>query len=342
MPKDRGRRNQDIDVQVDCGDESWRLDRRHLLRSVGALSVGTGVAYVSGCETPVTSPASVIGMPEAKPGPLLPTIKLGAHEVTRLIAGANAIYGVSHFNRLYSAHMSEYHTTERVVAFLQRLRRAGVNTWQAAWTERVEKDWNRFKNAGGDLCLLLLAKPWFADDPALLKRAVEGTKPIGVAQHGAQTKRLWNTGKFDESKDFLKRIRDSGVLVGLSAHKPEAIEHCEEKGWDIDYYMTGLYEMNRTDEELEKILGERPCGEIYLPSDLPRMTKTIRQASRPCLGYKALAAGRLSSSPEQIREQLAVVYQAIKSTDGVILGMYQRYSDHIGEDTQIVRGILST
>ena len=43
----------------------------------------------------------------------LPTIKLGKHDVTRLIIGGNPIYGHSHFNRILSQYMVAWHTPER-------------------------------------------------------------------------------------------------------------------------------------------------------------------------------------------------------------------------------------
>jgi len=35
----------------------------------------------------------------------------GKYKITRLVAGANTIYGYSHFNYVYSAHMADYHST---------------------------------------------------------------------------------------------------------------------------------------------------------------------------------------------------------------------------------------
>ena len=57
---------------------------------------------------------------------MLPTIALGPHRVTRLILGGNPIYGHSHFNRLYSQHLIDYHTPERVVELLQATTAAGA------------------------------------------------------------------------------------------------------------------------------------------------------------------------------------------------------------------------
>lgn len=331
------------DDEFDSCEVDWKPGRRDFLRTAGTASV-SAAAVAAGCSSGGTKSASAseIDMPEAKAGPLLPTVSFGNHKITRLISGANPIYGYSHFNRLYSEHMREYHTHERVVGYLQRLERAGINTFQISWSERGEADWKAYKDAGGKLQIVLLSKPWFHEQPELLERAVKAFQPMGAAQHGGRTRQLWNERKMDESAEYLKRIRDLGIMVGLSAHRSEEIEYAEEKGWDIDYYMTALYEMNRPTEEYEQMLGERPIGEVYLPSDPPRMLKTIQQVSKPCLAYKALAAGRLTRSPEMVREQLQMVYGGLKPGDALILGMYQRYSDQIGENADMVRGILST
>ena len=90
---------------------------------------------------------------------------------------------------------------------------------------------------------------------------------------------------------------------------PAVVDAIESKGWDVDYYMTCVYERHRTAEELEKLLGHVPIpvGEVYLPQDPPRMFKAIRQTKRPCLAFKILAAGRLS-------ERQAWVEQAFRET----------------------------
>lgn len=308
--------------------------RRDLFRGAGTLAAWLAAANVSAAQT--DPPEGKV--PEAAHGPALPTVPFGKYRVSRLIAGANTIYGYSHFNYLYSAHMGEYHTTARVLSFLRELERAGLNTWQASWSERLETDWLKYKEQGGKLQLLMLSRPDFNDKPEMLKRAVK-LKPLGIAQHGGATNRLWDAGKFDQSLDYLKRIRDLGVMVGLSCHNPLAVEQAEEKGWDIDYFMTSLYYMIRPQKEFERILGQVPLGEIYLPTDPPRMMETIRKTKKPCLTYKVLAAGRTVNSPQQVKERMAEALNGIKPTDAVIIGLYQRFNDQIGQTAQFVREI---
>lgn len=310
------------------------VDRRDLFRGAGTLAAWLSSANAAGSQAALPEGR----VPEAKAGPPLPMVPFGKHKLTRLIAGANPIYGYSHFNYVFSAHMGEYHTTERVIAFLRELERAGLNTWQASWSERLETDWLRYKEQGGRLQLLLLSRPTFNDQPEMLDRAIK-LKPLGIAQHGASTNRFWDLGQMDKSLDYLKRIRGLGVMVGLSCHNPLEVEYAEEKGWDVDYFMTSLYYMNRPKKEFERILGQAPLGEIYLPSDPPRMMETIRKTKKPCLTYKVLAAGRSVNSPKEVRERMAVALNGIKPADPVIIGMYQRFNDQIGQTAGFVREI---
>ncbi len=167
-------------------------------------------------------------------------------------------------------------------------------------------------------------------------------KPLGIAQHGNATQRLWRADQFDKVLDYMKRIRDTGAMVGLSAHNPQVLDYVETKGWDIDYYMTALYYINRPREEFEKILGELPHGELYLPSDPPKMLAAVRKTAKPCLAYKVLAAGRTVGSPKLVKERMAVALNGIKPTDAVIIGLYQRFNDQIGQTAQFVREIMAT
>ena len=70
---------------------------------------------------------------------------------------------------------------------------------------------------------LCLGKPDWDTYPERIEDASRH-KPIGIAPHGALGERLHRQDKLDTLTDLLKRIRDTGVLVGLSAHNPALIE----------------------------------------------------------------------------------------------------------------------
>ncbi|MCP5110240.1 MAG: hypothetical protein GY953_05340, partial [bacterium] len=161
-------------------------------------------------------------------------------------------------------------------------------------------------------------------------------KPLGIVHHGGSAERKRRNGQIDKIKDFLKAVRDNGVLVGLSTHDPRFLAQAEEENWNVDFYMTSIYYLTRTAQELRQLLGSRPIGEVYLPEDPPRMFAAIRATRKPCLAYKVLAAGRLTNTPKTIDTAFRETIENIKPTDGMILGMYPKYEEQVRENAERV------
>ena len=303
-------------------------------RFLGHVS-GMTVAMAAGAATAAPAAPNASQSAEGSPN-LLPTIPLGSHRVTRLILGGNPIYGHSHFNRLYDQHMRDYHTPERVVSLLRACVSAGINTWQNSYAERTVADVQRCRDEGLAFHWLLLGKPDWVEKPEYIEQAAVH-KPIGIAPHGSSAERLHREGRLGVARDMLKRIRQTGALVGLSAHNPRVIEIAEDENWDVDYYMACLYYLTRPKGELKAMLGETPLGEIYLPSDRQRMLKVVSQASKPCLVYKVLAAGRADLSTNGVRQAFQVALSGIKPHDAMIVGMFQEFGDQVSTNAQLVR-----
>ncbi|MHC4593301.1 MAG: hypothetical protein ACYS8L_11515, partial [Planctomycetota bacterium] len=140
--------------------------------------------------------------------------------------------------------------------------------------------------------------------------------------------------KIDSIRDFLQKVRDAGLMVGVSTHMPEVVECIESKGWDTDFYMTCLYSMHRSREELEALLGGhlpvRVGGnEVFLEEDPVRMCRVMRQTPKPCLAFKILAAGHLTSRQETVEKAFRDTFAQIKPTDAVIVGMYPEFEDEV-------------
>jgi hypothetical protein len=303
--------------------------RRDFLQQAAGITAGVGV---------LASTASATDQPAGSTA-LLPTMQLGPHRVTRLIIGGNPIYGYSHFNKHFDRHLTTWHTPERVLELWRRCEQCGINTFQNSYAERTLSDVDRYRAEGGSMHWLCLGKTDWDRFPERIDDAAKH-KPIGIAPHGALNERLHRAKKYDVLTDLLKRIRDRGVMVGLSAHDPTLIEESESRGWDVDYYMTCLYYLTRPKDELKKILGDNlPLGEIYLPSDPPRMFKTIQGTKKPCLVYKVLGAGRRVGTPAEVRHCFEDAFANIKPTDALLVGMYQQFGDQVAENSAIVREI---
>jgi hypothetical protein len=248
-----------------------------------------------------------------------------------LICGANTFNAGSHLSVFVNYALKEYYTPEQVLKTLRRCQEVGINCWQSGMVNL--EIYRRFVGEGGEMRFLALER-----DPANIQTLVGGGS-IGIAYHGEVADRLFKTGALDQIGDFLKRVRDAGVLVGVSTHMPAVVDAVESKGWDIDYYMTCVYERHRSAAELEKLLGQAPIpvGEVYLPQDPPRMFKAIQQTKRPCLAFKILAAGRLSERQEWVERAFRETFAAIKPSDAVIVGMWDRHSDQPLQNAGFVR-----
>jgi hypothetical protein len=265
----------------------------------------------------------------------LPQIRLGRHCVSRLICGANTFNAGSHLSVFVNQQMREYFTPEQILKTLRRCQEVGVNCWQSGLCN--VQLYRRFLDEGGKMHYLALAcETW--DGPAAVKTLADAGC-IGIAHHGELTDQLFKAGRLDQVKDYLKSIRDAGVLVGVSTHMPDVVDAVESKGWDLDFYMTCVYERHRTAEELTKLLGQAaiPVGEVYLPNDPPRMFAAMRRTSRPCLAFKILAAGRLSERKEWVEQAFRDTFRSIKPNDAAIVGMYDRYSDQPAENAELTR-----
>ena len=304
-----------------------RSARRSFLKAGAAIPLGLAAAKALAGKGAGLAGAAT----EASP---MPTVALGKHRISRLISGGNPINGGSHLSRFVDRSMREYFTAERIQEYLGRCARAGINTWQSSGNNH--QHWQKFRKSGESLNYIALAHA-STRSPSVAQAARMGF--LGIAHHGEVTDRLFKTGKIDQVREFLKKVRDAGLCVGLSTHMPAVVDYVETKGWDLDFYMTCVYERHRSREELLKILGHVPIrvGEVYLEDDPLRMYKAIRSTRRTCLAFKILAAGRLCQSPSQVEQAFETTFKNIKPTDAVILGMFPRWTDQIREDAALVR-----
>ena len=277
---------------------------------------------------------------QAAAPPPLPTVRFGKFEITRLIVGSNPLYGYSHFNHTLDQLMREWYTQDRKMEVLHACERHGINTWQLHYNGQPVEDFKRYRAEGGKMQLVLLADFALMQDPELLPEVAK-LGPLGIGHHGNRTDERFRNGEKGKIKDFLKAVRDTGVMVGLSTHNPAVIDTAEGEGWDVDYYQCCLYRVSRTPEEARAEFGESPIGETFMEKDPERMCRMIRQTKKPCLAFKLFGAGRASGSPEAVERAFRFALDGIKPTDAVIVGMYPRFKDEVRENTELVRRILT-
>ncbi|HAX44492.1 MAG TPA: hypothetical protein PLF84_17790 [Bryobacteraceae bacterium] len=272
--------------------------------------------------------------------PLLPTVRFGGQDVTRLILGTNPMFGYSHVSMNLDLAMREWMTHDRRVETVLRAERAGINTWQLHYHNDTMAMVDALREQGSKIRMFLLSDFELHKDfsliPATAKRGF-----IGMAHHGNRTDEAFRERKMDRVREFVLRVRDTGVMAGVSAHNPEALDYIESAGWPVDYYMTCFYRVSRTVEETRAALGgEAPLGEAFLEGDPDRMTRFVRLTKRPCLGFKVLGAGHRARRREHIETAFRYAFSRMKPSDAVIVGMFPRYRDEVGENVEVARAVL--
>ena len=260
-------------------------------------------------------------------------IRLGNCRVSRFIVGHNPPCGNSHFTAELNDEMAEYFTTENVLKLYRRAEELGVRTFLIRGDYRMLGLLERYRRRGGTMNVIGQTASEMHDVFVNI-RVMAAAGVEGVYHHGTQTDMFWREGRIDDCVDYLKCMRDAGVAVGLGTHIPEVIEHAEDRGWDVDFYLACLYNISRVPRESLIVTGDAGAyeKEPYLPEDRHKMLATIRATPKPVLAFKILAAGRLCESPESVRQAFRSAYTNIKPTDGVVVGLFPKQFDQVEVD----------
>ena len=298
------------------------MPRTDLLRR-GFLKKAAGAALIAGTQARAEA---------------LPNIAIGNKRVSRLIAGSNPIAGYSYGTAKLTAHMQSYFTVERTTEFLLHCERQGITTFQGHLSPKIRSALLAVSERGSKIQFILLASGYESGVP---KEALE-LQPIAIAHHGGVTDKLFRAGQYAVVRDFVKKVHDAGLAAGISMHNPDNLARIEDSAWENDFYMTCFYYLTRSPEELGKIVREptveQTLGEYYFfAGDPDRMTRRVREASKPCLGFKILGAGRLCKNAQMLEKAFAYAYRSIKPVDGVIVGMYPALSDEVQENVALAK-----
>lgn len=270
----------------------------------------------------------------------MPVVQWGPHKISRLIVGGNPVSGTSHFSSKLDAEMRDYFTAANIKKMLAECESAGINTWQSRADHHIMRMLNEYRLEGGRMQWIAQS----ASEYGNFRRNVAemaALKPIGAYHHGSMTDTLWSQGKIDQVYENLKAVRQIGAQVGLGTHRPEVIDYVEAKGWDLDFYMTCVYQIQaRTREEAEQVAGrklEGPPGDFFWDPDREKMLERVRKTTKPCLIFKVYGASRNCATAESRLAALQLAFRYAKPSDAVVVGMFPKYQEQIRENCQLVK-----
>jgi hypothetical protein len=285
-------------------------------------------------------------MDDGRPG--LPVVQWGKHRISRLLAGHDQLLGHAHISADLSEAMREWFEPAKGhdLELLRRCEELGINTVQFGHAPMHDL-LRRYKAEGGNMQWIAT---WYGDEPGaggvrgqeghgaeLASIAGMDPQPIGITHFGSRTDRKYLEGKMGDVWDMLKRFRDTGLLVGMTAHTVEALEYAVERDWDVDFLQCCFY-------TVYVHLGTKMINravEKYDDADRERMARFIAQVDKPCIAYKVLAAGKKCSSEAEVRSALEFACTHIKDTDVVLVGMWQKEKDQVAQNVRWVSEFLA-
>ena len=91
---------------------------------------------------------------------------------------------------------------------------------------------------------------------------VKKLNPHALHRQGEVVDVAFRNGAMNTVREWCKRARDTGVMVGVATHKPEVIALIEEQDWDVDYFAGCVYNRTRSDEEWKKVSERRAHGDV--------------------------------------------------------------------------------
>jgi hypothetical protein len=259
------------------------------------------------------------------------TVPFGPHRISRLIVGGNPVSGFSHWSPALDQEMLDYHTAANVKELLRQSEAAGITVWQSRGDRYVIRILREYRNEGGRIQWIAQTASEMGDINRNI-REIAAAGAIAAYHHGSSTDAHWRGGTFDVVRDRLKAMRDAGLRAGVGTHTPEVIDEIESRGWDVDFYMTCLYNLSRTREEAVQVAGRVVAGEYFHEPDREAMLQRVRKTSRQCLIFKVYGAGRRCGSLEDKKAALRQVRESAKPSDCIVIGMYQRKSDQVAEN----------
>lgn len=270
---------------------------------------------------------------------MLPTVKIGDRGVTRLICGGNPFSGFSHVNAELDREMVEYYTMPNLLKCLDECWASGINTFQSRGDRHQDRLYLEHRLGGGQMQWIAQTASEFKSIEANI-REIARYEPVAIYHHGSHVDNSWHMGEIDAVADIVKCIKDRGLPAGVGTHIPEVIEYAEEKGWDTDFYMACFYNLARGYKSAPAQDQDAYAKDRFQDGDPERMTQTMRQTPKPCIGFKIMAASRNCETDEMVKETFQWSFGHIKDIDLVDVGMFQKRKNQVEQNAEFVREIL--
>jgi len=260
-----------------------------------------------------------------------PQVSLGPLRISRLVLGGNPFSGFSHRGPQADREMRRFFTAARIKETLAEAERLGLNAFCGRADNHVIRLLEEYWDEGGKIQWLAQSAPELASPADNARRAAQaGARAFYL--HGGVADKMHREGRLAEAREVLAAARGLGLVAGIAGHDPATHREALARGLEFDFHMVCFYHP----ASRMGVSGVKAEEGRYHPADREAAAALIREIPRPCLGYKALAAGR-----NEPRAALAYAFRAVKPGDAVCLGVYPKDDPgQLAADVALARAAL--
>ena len=249
-----------------------------------------------------------------------PTTLIEDLEISRLIVGTNWFLGFSHFSVAKSRWIKEHMTIERIVEVMCVFARNGINAVMSIQGPTMKEAIHRVKEETGvEMHWICTPGGEGVEDlmPGIEESAEMGASVCMPHQHWTDGNMIVNQKRIIGLEKVTERIRELGMIPGLSTHRPKTVVVCDSAGYDVATYI-----------QMYNAIG------FLCQVETDWIARIINQTRKPIMCIKPLAGGRILPPTG-----LSFVYDSIKPIDMVCIGTMSTYEAE--DDIRIVRELLA-
>ena len=236
-----------------------------------------------------------------------PRTLVGGVSLPRMIIGTNWFLGYSHTSLAQDKFIKDYQTRDRMASIISVFLEYGIDAIMAPAHPLLEEAICDAEDQAGQEVIRILT-PIFNVMPggpaeSEPERMFDLCRELGATfcfPHQAVTDALLDrmTQTIRHLDRYTGMIRERGMIPGLSTHMPEAIVYADRTGADVETYI-----------QIYNAAG------FLMQVEVDWVNRIIRDAQKPVMTIKPLAAGRLMPIVG-----LAFAWNTIRPQDMVTVG----------------------
>jgi len=238
---------------------------------------------------------------------LFPRTLVGGVSLPRMIVGTNWFLGWSHTSLARDNFIKEFQTRERIVAILNAFMEYGIDAVMGPLSSHLDDSIREAEQQTGHRIIRIYTPAFdLGPDPVPETRpevVFDRCAALGATfcmPHQSVTDALIDrrAGIIRDLDTYTRMIRERGMIPGLSTHMPEAVVYADKMEAGVETYI-----------QIYNAAG------FLMQVEADWVMKVVREAKKPVMTIKPLAAGRLLPIVG-----LAFVWNTIRDQDMVTIG----------------------